>query len=180
MKRFVTLFAGFALLLVVANTASAQTRMTTSTVRALYAALDDERKAEAQYRAVVQKFHFAGPFAQIMLAEGKHAQALIRVMERHQLRVPPNQYRWEQFTVPETLAECCQEAVKAEEASIRMYRYFLTFVTQPDVQNVFTNLMNASKDQHLPAFKKCACNNNCDGGDGTQIQQRDRDRTNWE
>ena len=55
-------------------------------------ALDDERKAEAIYAAVIGKFGPVRPFSNIIEAEQRHAAALTRQLERLGVKVPPNSW----------------------------------------------------------------------------------------
>ena len=56
-----------------------------------------------------------------------------------------------------TLTAACQTGVDAEIANADLYKnILLPIVTNyPDITAVFTNLMNASEEKHLPAFEKC-------------------------
>ena len=58
---------------------------------------------------------------------------------------------------PETLTAACQTGVDAEIANAALYREkLLPAVTEYlDITSVFTNLMNASQEKHLPAFDRC-------------------------
>ena len=52
-------------------------------------ALEDERKAEATYAAVIEKFGPVRPFSNIIEAEQRHAAALERQLARLGIDVPP-------------------------------------------------------------------------------------------
>jgi hypothetical protein len=86
-------------------------------VRRLSEALEDEYKARATYWKVIEKFGPVRPFANIVEAEGRHVDALLLLFHQYGLPVPED--RWPMcVTVPDTLAEACREAVKAEEANV--------------------------------------------------------------
>lgn len=117
-------------------------------------ALDDERKAEATYAAVIAKFGPVRPFSNIVEAERRHAAALIRQLERLGIEVPPN--RWtEQITVPDTLAEACADAVRDEIENIALYDRLIPRITDLAARRVMENLQAASRERHLPAFRRC-------------------------
>jgi len=59
-----------------------------ATIDALKEALDDEYKARATYQAVIEKFGSVRPFSNIVEAEGRHAEALIRLFRKYGLSVP--------------------------------------------------------------------------------------------
>jgi hypothetical protein len=48
--------------------------------------------------------------------------------------------------------------VQAEIDNAKLYRdvLILSMKNYPDIVNVFTNLMNASEQNHLKAFERCA------------------------
>lgn len=76
-------------------------------------ALDDEYKALAAYRKVIEKFGPIRPFVNIVEAEARHAAALLSLFERYGIPVPED--RWpERVTAPDTVEEACRSAVEAE------------------------------------------------------------------
>ena len=78
----------------------------------LLEALDDERKAEATYAAVIEKFGEVRPFINIIDAERRHSAAIERQMTRLNFVIPAN--HWEgKGAAPATLAEACSMAVDA-------------------------------------------------------------------
>jgi len=56
----------------------------------------------------------------------------------------------------ETQREACTAGVNAEIDNIKMVDGFLTFVKEKDIVDVFKRLRNASQDNHLLAFQRCA------------------------
>ena len=135
--------------------ATAQT-LETKTEEALVAALDDERKAQAIYGAVMAKFGQVRPFVNIIRAERNHEAQLLGLFKTYQLTVPENQYTKKPPSAPATLKDAFREGVTAEKENIVMYEGFLKFVKEPDITRVFQNLMQASKQNHLPAFQRGA------------------------
>ena len=117
-------------------------------------ALDDEYKAEATYAAVIARFGDVRPFINIVEAERRHAQALIRQCER--LGFAPRVNRWAgKVAAPATLREACAEAIAAEVDNIALYGRLLPEVADPQVRDVLGRLQEASRDRHLPAFRRC-------------------------
>lgn len=117
-------------------------------------ALDDERKAEATYGAVIEKFGPVRPFINIIQAECRHAKAITRQLERLGMEVPAN--RWAGNVVaPASIAEACKIAVQAEIENIELYDRLIPLVTDRAVRQVLENLQSASRDNHLPAFQRC-------------------------
>ena len=58
------------------------------TVNALISALEDERRAEATYEAVLKKYAGARPFANIIEAERRHQSALLQLFAKYGVAVP--------------------------------------------------------------------------------------------
>jgi rubrerythrin len=117
-------------------------------------ALDDEYKAEATYAAVIARFGEVRPFINIVEAERRHASALLRQCERLGFAPQPN--RWAgMVSAPATLREACAEAIAAEVDNIALYDRLLPGVTDPEVRAVLERLQEASRDRHLPAFRRC-------------------------
>jgi rubrerythrin len=116
-------------------------------------ALDDEYKAEATYAAVIARFGDVRPFINIVLAERRHADALLRQCAR--LGFVPRANRWAgKVAAPATLRDACAQAIAAEEENIALYDRLLPGVTDRQARMVLENLQAASRDRHLPAFRR--------------------------
>lgn len=128
---------------------------------ALGSALQDERHAEAFYAAVMAKFGDARPFSNIIDAERKHEAMLIGLYETYGVAVPENGYATGALVAPaapETLADACKIGVEAELANRDLYDGNLlpAVVAYPDITLVMQRLRDASEENHLPAFQRCA------------------------
>lgn len=123
---------------------------------ALQRALDDEYKAQATYEAVIAKIGMERPFSMIIRAEEQHISALKSLFDKYGLQIAENPWTGT-ITVPASLQSTCQLGVTAETANVKLYKdELLPMVTEyPDITTVFTNLMNASQNKHLPAFERC-------------------------
>jgi rubrerythrin len=117
-------------------------------------ALADERKAEATYAAVVEKFGPVRPFTNIISAEQRHSGAIERQMERLGIPVPANS-RDSVIAPPTSLAAACEQAIEAEIENISLYDRLIPMIRDEAVAGVFRNLQAASRDNHLPAFRRC-------------------------
>ena len=124
--------------------------------QALLDALDDERRAEARYRAVLAKFGEVAPFSWIVRAEARHQQELLSLFHWHGVAVPPDPWKAHPPSAPDSLQEACAEGLKGEQANIAMYDRLLGAVKEPDIRAAFARLQSASRDHHLPAFQACA------------------------
>jgi rhodanese-related sulfurtransferase/rubrerythrin len=126
------------------------------TVNALISALEDERRAEATYQAVLNRYPDSRPFANVIEAEKRHQSFLLPLFEKYGVTVPVNAFDPASIATPVLISEACKAAVAAENENIALYAGFLEFITEQDIREVFTRLQSASRENHLPAFKRCA------------------------
>ncbi len=136
------------------------------TRRALLAALDDERKAQAFYRAVISKHGQRLPFTNIVQAEGRHEAALLSLMDRYNVKAPKDPYDPAAMEVPAAFVECCRRAAVAEKENVAIYDAFLKSIKQDEIRAVMQNLRDASQERHLPAFERHAAGGGAGGGPG--------------
>jgi len=123
---------------------------------ALNEALNDEYKALTVYQKVTAKLGMVRPFSMIMGAEEQHIASLKSLFNKYGLSIPVNTWA-NKITVPGTLKEACQLGVDAEIANASLYKEKLLPLVSghEDITLVFTSLMDASEQKHLPAFEKC-------------------------
>lgn len=123
---------------------------------AVRSAIDDEYKAYSTYDATITKLGQVRPFAMIIRAEESHIASLEAIFDKYGAKIPANPYAGK-ITAKDTLKENCQVGVDAEIANIALYRDTLLpkVTSYPDITSVFTTLMNASQNKHLPAFEQC-------------------------
>ena len=121
---------------------------------ALEMALDDEYKAEATYAAVLKKFPEARPFVNIIEAERRHADMVVVHYQAYGMTVPANPYLG-QTSAPDTLLAACQLGRDAEIENIALYDRIIPTVQNPAIKQTLTQLQWASRERHLPAFKRC-------------------------
>jgi rubrerythrin len=117
-------------------------------------ALEDERKAEAAYAAVIDRFGPVRPFINIIDAEGRHSAAIERQMRRLGFEVPAS-VCGDACVAPPTLEAACEHAVAAELLNIALFDRLIPRIQDETVRRVFENLQAASRDRHLPAFRRC-------------------------
>lgn len=130
--------------------------LTDAAKSALASALDDEYKALATYEAVMAKEGGVRPFVMIARAEEQHISSLKALFDKYGMTVTENPYTGK-VTAPDSMTASCQAGVDAEVANAALYRDALLPAVKDfaDITGVFTNLMNASQDRHLPAFDWC-------------------------
>ena len=121
----------------------------------LVEAINDEYKARAMYRHVIDRFGAIRPFVNIVDAESRHIEALLPLFEKYGVAVPEDD--WASRTeVPQSILAACRAGVDAEIENARMYDRLLALMAEyPDVQQVLVRLQRASSENHLPAFQRC-------------------------
>ncbi|MCJ7827950.1 hypothetical protein MUP65_02280 [Patescibacteria group bacterium] len=132
-------------------------QLTVEAEEALLMALDDEYKAWAMYDQTISLLGQAGPFVMIRRAEEQHISSLKALFDKYGVEIPTNLWLGKSL-VSNGYADMCHQGVEAEIANVALYQERLLPVIEdyPDLMTVFTNLMTASRDRHLPAFEKCA------------------------
>lgn len=138
-------------------TTSLQTENSKMTVEeALKTALTDELHAKAFYTEVLKVYPGAQPFSNIIQAEQKHIDALLALHEKYGLNPALETKAIDVWTGTKT--EACKLGVQAEIENAKLYREKLlpAVSDNSDIEVVFTNLMNASERNHLPAFNRCS------------------------
>lgn len=139
----------------VGSAGSAHAELDPATSTAILDALADERKAEAYYQAVIDRFGEVTPFSNVIAAERRHADAIEKLCTKYDVEIPAASTE-KVGEVPATLKEACTAAIEAEKRNIALYDDLLPKLTKPDVRQTFERLQTASKDRHLPAFTRCA------------------------
>jgi rubrerythrin len=124
------------------------------TIEVLREALEDEFRARATYRKVIEVFGPVRPFVNIAEAEDRHVHALLALFA--QFGVEPPQDRWpERVKAPSSLIESCRAGIDAEIENEAMYARLLKHTDDPAVLAVLRRLQSASQERHLPAFRRC-------------------------
>ena len=154
MKRIVTIIILIVGVLTVVGVAYSQ-QLDKKTQQALIDAINDEYKARATYQKVIDKFGAVRPFSNIIKAEETHIGELKMLFKKYGIEVPKDEW-YNKVPAFATQTEACTAGVNAEIDNVKIYDGLLTFVKEQDIVDVFKRLRNASQDNHLPAFQRCA------------------------
>lgn len=148
----------------------------TQTIQALREALEDEYRARATYRKVLEAFGPVQPFVNIVAAEERHASALLAQFDR--LGIEPPLDSWPaRVKGPRSLAEACEAAVQAEIENEAMYERLIPKINDPILRRVMRRLRDASQHRHLPAFRNCLAREGAGGmGGGSTVKSGHRRR----
>ncbi|PID47874.1 MAG: DUF2202 domain-containing protein [Proteobacteria bacterium] len=121
-------------------------------------AIYDEYRAYEFYKAVMNAHGVSEPFSNIMQAEIRHYETLIKLAQKHEIEPPINDLEGS-ITPPNTLQEAYELGVAYEIENIQMYDYLISYVRDyPDIVDVFYRLQAASFNNHLPAFRSHVSN----------------------
>ena len=116
---------------------------------------EGEYAAAASYEAVLDEFGDVEPYATIYEAELRHADALIRQLERLGEEVPENPYTGN-IEAPADLQTAAEAWAEGEIANVELYDFLIAQTDDEQLIKVLGNLRAASADSHLPAFEAAA------------------------
>jgi len=118
---------------------------------------DGEYAAAASYESVLNTYGQVEPYATIYQAELKHADALIRQLERAGVAVPSNPYTGK-IEAPADLTAAAEAWAEGEILNVQMYDELIAQSTDASLTRVLNNLRSASLNSHLPLFELAAAN----------------------
>jgi hypothetical protein len=121
---------------------------------ALTGAYTAETRTLATYKNVIAALGSIGPFPKVITAEEQHVSAVTTLLDHYAIAVPAPAAGQ---ASPDTLSAACNLGVTLEQQVISLYNDQLPKVSAyRDVTTAFANLRAASRDNHLPAFQRCA------------------------
>lgn len=143
-------------------------------------AREEERMARDLYQAFADKYDDALPFSMIVRSEQQHFDAVGVLLERYDVADPAAGKKAGSYADPaiqqlydgwladgrKSLEAAYDVGVALEKRDIADLEATLESVTQSDVRQVFTNLLNASR-HHLAAFEAAADGETLGPRDGT-------------
>lgn len=112
--------------------------------------INDEYQARAEYEAIIDEFGAQAPFTNLVKAETMHINALTRLFNAYELDVPSDNSK--NTIVPDSVEKAYAAGIVTEKESIVLYEKYLDQDLPVNVERVFTNLQNASKN-HLATFE---------------------------
>jgi hypothetical protein len=125
-----------------------------SEIDALKFALDDEYHALAVYQSVISTFGEVDPFVELAESEQRHINALHNQFDKNGLSIPENPWL-DGIPVFDHIQQACQFGVETEVANAELYDRLINLTDHPSLIRIFTNLRNASLNNHLPKFESC-------------------------
>lgn len=145
--------------------AEAKSPLPAIVTESLDVALADERLALATYQTVLERFGDIRPFVNIAQAEQRHIEALLAIYARYGIPVPEAQPQVDPAALTLDVIGLCQIGVAAEVENVRLYDEELlpNVEAYPDISSVLRALRDASANNHLPAFERCASRRRAQG-----------------
>ena len=125
-----------------------------SEIEALSMAINDEYKARATYKKVIEKFGEVRPFSNIINSEENHISELKKLYNKYGLDIPADEW-YDKVPEFDSVEEACQAGVQAEVENAALYDELFSKADNQDIIIVFTLLRDASENNHLPAFERC-------------------------
>lgn len=129
--------------------------LSAGTRAAIERALADERRAEAEYDALVRVHGAEPPLVNVVRSERRHAAELEQLLRMHGAPVPTSVAPEPRVTAADARAACAHGA-ESERENIALYDELLASPLPDDVRCVFERLRAMSATRHLPAFERCA------------------------
>ncbi len=123
---------------------------------ALDIVLLDEYRAEAIYARVIDDFGEVRPFVNIIGAEQRHASSLEALYAQYGLDRPANPHTAAAMSGFASVSAACLAGVEAEIDNASLYDEAFRLEMPDDVRRVITSNRDASLNNHLPAFERCA------------------------
>ncbi|MEE4193766.1 MAG: DUF2202 domain-containing protein [Anaerolineae bacterium] len=119
----------------------------------LVLAIVEEYRARALYEYVIETFGPEVPFVEIAASEAKHTSVLVRQADKYGIDYPAYDPSVFDFPTFATIEEALQAGVDAEIADAALYDTLMAGTNRADLLRVYTNLQNASLNNHLVSFE---------------------------
>lgn len=121
----------------------------------LFADIQDEWRAEAIYARVLADFGDLRPFANVIWAERRHAEAVAGLLNARGISLPDRATTVDTAPRFATFREACAAAYQAEVENVALYDTQMKLDLPPDVMAVLRANRDASFYNHMPAFNRC-------------------------
>jgi len=128
-----------------------------SEIDSLSSAINDEYKARATYKRVIEELGDVRPFSNIINAENAHIFQLESIYNKYDLEIPQDNW-YDKVPTFTNIKDACSAGVTTEIENANLYDELMKKVDNQDIIAVFISLRDASKNNHLPAFQRCSGN----------------------
>lgn len=123
-------------------------------VSGLLDALRALRRAHATSRQVIVDHGQVHPFVNLVAAQQHQIDAVIRVLDRHDVTVPPDTWPAPTDRSP-TVLNACERGLATETGLSILFDRLLAESTRPELISLYRHLQDAARLRHLPALRRC-------------------------
>jgi hypothetical protein len=116
----------------------------------LTSVLQEVRGSAAFYESAAQRHGKLFPFADLARTERRHERLVLALLKTYSVAAPSPP---KVSMVPKTLPETLKLAVRLEKHTISECGHYLGFITQQDIDDIFTVIKVTARDIHLPALQ---------------------------
>ena len=131
--------------------------ISTNEIEALSDAINDEYKARATYKRIIEELGDVKPFSNIINGENTHISQLESLYNKYNLEIPQDTW-YDKVPIFTNIKDACSAGVTAEIENANLYDELMKKVDNQDITAVFISLRDASRNNHLPAFQRCSGN----------------------
>ena len=123
-------------------------------VSGLLDALRALRRAHATSRQVIVDHGQVHPFVNLVAAQQHQIDAVIRVLDRHDVTVPADTWPAPTDRSP-TVLNACERGLATETGLSILFDRLLAESTRPELISLYRHLQDAARLRHLPALRRC-------------------------
>ncbi|MBC8067497.1 MAG: hypothetical protein IAG13_04115 [Deltaproteobacteria bacterium] len=124
---------------------------------ALWTALDDLRRTEALYRAVLAHpgNHKLRPFHRILREKRRHERRLVKLTLKRGYADPPVLWDRRDVEAPGDRTAACARAVDQELRNAAIYETAMALPLAPRVMRAMRAIHRRVRNRHIPSFEAC-------------------------
>lgn len=125
--------------------------------RALWTAIDDVRRSQAIYEAVLAHPNTAKlrPFPRILRAKKRHEKRLVKVAIKRGYGDPPVQWNRSEVVAPGKKRASCAMGVDQELRNAAIYETAMAIPLAGRTMRVFRRIHRRVRNDQVPAFEAC-------------------------
>ena len=128
--------------------------LTSAEVRGLLDVLQALRRAHATSRQVLADHGEVHPFANLVNAQRRQIDAIIRVLDRHDVTIPDDTWPPPTDRSP-TVLNACERGLATETGLSILFDRLIAESTRPELISLYRHLQDAARLRHIPALRRC-------------------------
>ncbi len=125
--------------------------------QALWTAIDDVRRTEALYEAVLAhpRKRKLRPFPRILREKQRHEKRLVKLVVKRGYGDPPVLWDRRDVTAPADKKAACARAVDQELRNAAIYETAMALPLSPAVMRTMRAIHRRVRNRHIPNFEAC-------------------------